>query len=394
MRPRKGHDIMAVSKKFRWTDEKGESLEVDIGADSKNVSVNGQSLDEALDTKADKQTATGGFVGGKKAAETSGGVAIGNYASATSGAAVGSEATATSGMAGGYHAESTGQGAALGNSSHAYHGGAVGNAAQAGNGFAGGNNAKCGTGSNGADIDCIQLGAGTNGVEKTLKIYDHTLMNADGSIPAERLGSVAHKGVVDPDYAEENNITEAGLYVLYGDLEVRTDVFITHILHFEPDIEHNWNFHTQYGFAGSEIWYRYKSSDGAWSAWQKVGANIVYSDTSVKIGTWKNGAPIMRLYVDISDVKNSDYVYIGDVNQRVYFDIDSYLMDFGMGSGAYKVLSVELMLNDNEDNYCYKPVCYLGKGAYFSYGDNTECYSQVEAFGGSIIGHIDVIKVS
>lgn len=147
---------------------------------------NDNTLDEK---KADKQTKNGGFVAGENATETLGGVAIGNRASTTSGGAIGSEALSKNGFAGGYHAQTTGMGACIGAASHSYNGGAVGASAQAGNGFAGGNQAKCGTYQNGADIDCIQLGEGTNGQENTLQVYDYQLMNANGKIPVDRLPS-------------------------------------------------------------------------------------------------------------------------------------------------------------------------------------------------------------
>lgn len=40
---------MAVSKKFRWTNKNGESVEVDIGADGANIDVDGKSLPEILE---------------------------------------------------------------------------------------------------------------------------------------------------------------------------------------------------------------------------------------------------------------------------------------------------------------------------------------------------------
>ncbi len=136
---------------------------------------------------------TGGAVGyqaaaivggaiGEQASETDGGGAVGRTAQTTSGGAVGSETVSNSGFAGGYSAKSTGMGACIGAVSSAYHGGAVGYNAQAGNGFAGGSEAKCGKASNGADVDCIQLGSGSNGAEKTLQVYDKRIVEADGSL--------------------------------------------------------------------------------------------------------------------------------------------------------------------------------------------------------------------
>lgn len=224
---------MAVSKKFRWTNADGESVEVDIGAESENVTVEGIPLDEVLDSKADKQnaaygfsgggnssaasggavgsetntndgfaggyaaastsggaagyqaSATTGFAGGQNSKSTDGGGAAGRHSTAASGGAVGSEANAKNGFAGGQNAKSTGQGAAVGALASAYHGGAVGSGATAQNGFAGGANAKCTE-----NTDCIQLGEGTNSNEKTFQVYDYQMMDAAGKVPLERLTTV------------------------------------------------------------------------------------------------------------------------------------------------------------------------------------------------------------
>ena len=77
-------------------------------------------------------------------------------------------------------------GGAIGDNATATAGGSVGNGATSGNGFSGGYNAKVTADSNGEFIDAIQLGSGTNGVPRTLQIYDYQLMNADGKIPTER----------------------------------------------------------------------------------------------------------------------------------------------------------------------------------------------------------------
>ena len=63
-------------------------------------------------------------------------------------------------------------------------GAAVGNGAVAGAGFAGGKSAKC---EDNSPIDAVQLGTGTNGTPKTLQAYNYGLMNADGTIPIERV---------------------------------------------------------------------------------------------------------------------------------------------------------------------------------------------------------------
>lgn len=41
--------MAAVTKKFRWTNKNGESIEVDIGADGANIDVDGKSLPEILE---------------------------------------------------------------------------------------------------------------------------------------------------------------------------------------------------------------------------------------------------------------------------------------------------------------------------------------------------------
>ena len=142
---------------------------------------NTDKTEEALIAKADKVT-NNGFIAGNNAANAAGGVAIGNYAKVSgAGGAIGSEAEAKKGFAGGYSADSTGNGASVGCDAHSYHGFAGGNCAQAGSGAAVGDNAKCGTLSNGADIDCIQLGKGTNGKEFTLQTYNYQITSCDGT---------------------------------------------------------------------------------------------------------------------------------------------------------------------------------------------------------------------
>lgn len=165
--------------------------------------------------KADKKNSNNGFEGGNNS-EASDGAAIGDGAHATSGGAVGQYAESTSGGAIGAGANATSGGAvgiissattggALGDAASATTGGAVGNyagtteggaiglRAKTGNGFAGGRDACTITYDESREeiyIDAIQLGTGTNSTEKTLQVYDYTLMNADGTIPSERLNNV------------------------------------------------------------------------------------------------------------------------------------------------------------------------------------------------------------
>lgn len=119
-----------------------------------------------------------------------------------------------------------------------------------------------------------------------------------------------------------------------------------------------------------------------------------YSATPVQIGTWADGMPIIRLYVNVTDVKNSEYVYISSTNSEMTFSIDDYLVDFNMGDGDYKVLSVSLVCSDDIDNWCFMPIYMKNKYAYFSDSSRPECHGQVEDFGGRIIGYIDVVKIS
>ena len=159
------------------------------------------------------QAARGGAIGedaytvngaaiGLKAYAQSNGSAIGGAAYAESGGgAVGSKASVTGrsgGFAGGSEAKveaaanKMGGGVAIGyNALTEGGGGAIGNGATAGNGFAGGKDAGTlieTTDEKGyAVIDAIQLGTGTNGVEKTLQVYDYQLLDALGNIPKERI---------------------------------------------------------------------------------------------------------------------------------------------------------------------------------------------------------------
>ena len=155
-------------------------------------------------------TSEGGFAGGTSAQVTTGG-AVGKETIAENGAAVGNGAEAMDGSATGWGATTEGggsagnsavsldggavgssaqtdDGGAVGKNAQSAYGGAVGNEAKTGDGFAGGYNAKT-TDSAGTGIDAIQLGTGTNSVEKTMQVYTFRLMNADGSIPADRIAS-------------------------------------------------------------------------------------------------------------------------------------------------------------------------------------------------------------
>lgn len=122
------------------------------------------------------KNANAGFSAGNGATATYGG-AIGNSATATIGGAVGASATATYGGAVGASA-TAGYGGAIGAYATATIGGAIGAYATAEDGFSGGWKAQVGKDSDGAYIDAIQLGTGTNNTPKTLQVYDHKVYDS------------------------------------------------------------------------------------------------------------------------------------------------------------------------------------------------------------------------
>ena len=101
------------------------------------------------------------------------------------GVAAGTDATASAGGSIGKSAEAF-HGGSVGAKASSVNGGAVGSNAKTGNGFAGGLLAKT-VDDEGTGIDAIQLGSGTNSTAKTLQVYGHQMMDADGHIPAERM---------------------------------------------------------------------------------------------------------------------------------------------------------------------------------------------------------------
>ena len=157
------------------------SATVDLSGYYDKTDINGF-VDELTETKADKQTEDGGFMAGEGAHSVQDGGAIGLNTATKSGGAVGREAYAVDGGAVGNNTWAD-LGGAVGNNAVANYGGAIGNGAVAGDGFSGGSEAKVSIGEDGFDIDAIQLGTGTNSVPKTLQVYSHTVMNADGSLP-------------------------------------------------------------------------------------------------------------------------------------------------------------------------------------------------------------------
>lgn len=148
-------------------------------------------------------TTTGGAVG-TESSSTAGGGAVGGNTWTTSGGAVGNNARADYGGAVGSNANAS-YGGAVGTNSKANNGGAIGNNAVSGAGFAGGDNAKA-VDSSGIGIDAIQLGIGTNNTPKTLQVYGHQLLDANGKIPDARLNDAPSDGNT---YARKNGIWEA-----------------------------------------------------------------------------------------------------------------------------------------------------------------------------------------
>lgn len=137
------------------------------------------------------------------------------------GFAGGDGAYATYGGAVGYYAYATYGGGAVGAGASATDGGAMGAAAVTSSGFAGGFQAIAALDETGHDqpIDAIQLGTGWNPDANTMQVYSYKLMNADGSIPAERMATTlsgyATTGAVAAVQAEvgagTNWLTRTGL---------------------------------------------------------------------------------------------------------------------------------------------------------------------------------------
>lgn len=150
-----------------------EELESKIAgkADSAALSLKADKI--ALEAKADKSY-NSGFIGGTGAKlNGAGGTATGQNAQASSGAAAGQNAQASEGVAAGKNAYAS-HGASLGRDTKTLHGVAAGDGAQT-------------VDDDGNPITAIQLGGGTNTEPNTAKFFDYTVMNADGTIPRERI---------------------------------------------------------------------------------------------------------------------------------------------------------------------------------------------------------------
>lgn len=178
-----------------------------------------------LAAKADAKTEDGGFQGGNGAFTRFGG-AVGGDAYSEEGGAVGFEAFSITG-------------GAVGRISETITGGAVGDEALSGMGFSGGYKAQVDRMENEEPIDAIQLGIGKNSKPKTLQIYEHTLLDADGTIPEERLTKAkdytdkkvaeAVEGVENINISAEQTVT--GVIITITDRDgVQTSVHISTLM--------------------------------------------------------------------------------------------------------------------------------------------------------------------
>lgn len=177
--------------------------------------VNKGQLDVVINNTTKIANAYNGFAAGAGASATSTGGAVGYLASATYGGAVGWGASETNGGgavgagASVTGSTSTGAGGAIGNGASAAGGGAIGHGAKTGAGFAGGYNAKT-VNNNNVGIDAVQLGTGTNSTPKTLQVYDYPLMNANGTIPIDRMSSSVYSSVNKPSFNDLKRINLRG----------------------------------------------------------------------------------------------------------------------------------------------------------------------------------------
>lgn len=146
---------------FAFHNLKGETGEVE-NATIVNVAGQPQST---INFTSDPQTQINNIVkNNTRIANSYGGFRGGNRSYTTYGGAIG------------WHSNSE-QGGAVGNGARATDGGAIGRGATNTIGFSGGYEAKTGTTLD--PIDAIQLGTGTNTIEKSLQIYDDNIYNAE-----------------------------------------------------------------------------------------------------------------------------------------------------------------------------------------------------------------------
>lgn len=274
-----------------------------------------------------------------------GGFSAGYNTDATTGSATGRGAWTTTGVAAGYLAYAANGGSATGEQANADAGGAAGAGAKAGAGFAGGKDAKA-VDSSGSGIDAIQLGTGTNSTAKTLQVYGHQLMDANGKIPDARLNDAPSDGTLygrknggwaavtagavtagleTVDIDDIDDIKTEGLYRLnnyyeeempsgqtadqkYVELLVVSDyVYVS-----DPCVRQ-----TRYKSDGTVITREFNSmqNGGTWFDWQEVGhthANKAILDATEVAYTESDQARISTLendldtfYTDLNDLQNT-----------------------------------------------------------------------------------------
>ncbi len=176
--------VSAINNLNSTLDKKQNKLTFDFEptANSTNPVTSG-GVKSALDGKADKQTANGGFEAGDNAQvrENCKGAAIGHDTYSYNGGSVGDSSFSMNG-------------GSVGNYAYTENGGAVGENAQTSSGFAGGRNAKAYSDNEGP-IDAIQLGTGTNPNEYTMQVYDYQLLVDDATTKSATDGSKYLKDV-------------------------------------------------------------------------------------------------------------------------------------------------------------------------------------------------------
>ena len=283
------------------------------------------------------QNSGGGFAAGTDS-EAGQGAAVGYGASADNGGAAGRKAFATSGGAVGYLAAAT-KGGAAGQSAVTDIGGAVGANAKAGAGFAGGSDAKA-VDSDDNGIDAIQLGTGTNSTPKTLQVYGHQLLDANGKIPDARLNDAPSDGTlygrknggwaavtagletVDIDDIDDiktpgiyrlNNYYEEELQMGYSNLQKYVELLVVSEYMFVSD---NCVRQTRYKSDGTVITREFDYTVGeVWFDWQEVGhthanksildaTEVAYTESDqARISTLEND--LDTFYTDLNDLQNT-----------------------------------------------------------------------------------------
>ena len=359
----------------------------------------GAAVYAALDTKADKQTKDGGFCAGADSASITGG-AVGWQSKTEYGGAVGTMAKSASGGAAGAAANSTS-------------GGAVGDNAKAGAGFAGGKYARATDANNDEGIDAIQLGTGTNSAPKTLQVYSHQLMDANGKIPLERLDDTLAKqlphitwdgldsftGRAALVHDDEDDIAIYPSEATNGTRNTRAHLLLQST--FYP-IKHDGSIQDEPFQDGSESYLQtlykldgtvqqrryeaYGSNPNVWSAWEIVGHAHTHANATVLdaitaaslVGT--QGVNIDSSLVDITDLDSLP----NGLTQVPYSD--------GAGAGGYLVFTSLERGGDGITNTGYQ--IKISKDATLwrscSYGEWGAWQMQTDALLAPIVTKTDV----